>query len=76
MTDIRATATHLRTKVINDPAVPLGLRNASLRAACALQAMSDRNFNQAPQSVKQMCWDVLRDCERAWSEHSAHEIGG
>lgn len=75
MTDTRSLATHLRTKVITDPAFQLGLRNASLRAAFALQVMSDRNFNQAPQSVKQMCSDALRDCERAWSEHGAHMKG-
>jgi hypothetical protein len=55
-------ARDLRAKVINDPSVPLDLRRVSLRAACALQVMSDRNFGQAPQLIKQQCRTALDEC--------------
>jgi hypothetical protein len=65
----------LRTKVIADPSVPLDLRRVSLRAACALQVMSDRNFDQAPQSIKQMCRTALSECTSAWADHGAQMKG-
>jgi hypothetical protein len=72
---IRTLAFDLRNKVLADPAIPLDLRRLSLRAACALQSMSDRNFDKTPAKFKTDCAAALRDCERAWAEHGAHEKG-
>lgn len=71
---IRTLAFDLRNKVLADPAIPLDLRRLSLRAACALQMMSDRNFHRVPERIKADCAAALRDCERAWADHGAHMI--
>lgn len=75
MTDTRAPSRDIRAKVINDPSVPLDLRRVSLRAACALQVMSDRNFGQVPQSIKHKCRGALDECMSVWADHGAHEKG-
>lgn len=71
--DCRALSRDLRAKVINEPASER--RAASLRAGVALQMMSDRNFGQAPQLIKQQCRTALDECTRAWADHGAHEKG-
>lgn len=73
MTNTRTLALDLRTRAL---ALPEGdLRAKSLRAACALQSMSDRNFDKTPARFKTDCAAALRDCERAWADHGAHEKG-
>lgn len=73
MTDTRALAQELRSKVINEPGSER--RAVSLRASCALQMMSDRNFHRVPERIKADCAAALRDCERAWAEHGAQMEG-
>lgn len=48
---------------------------AARRARCALQSMSDRNYDRAPEKHKQACEEAAREHERSLPVLRAHERG-